>query len=227
MHVPLTPIRCLYRAVELYGKKIGVVSGESRYTYAQFGERCERLAGGLLSEGIRAGDRVAYLSFNNNQLLEGYYGVPLIRAVVMPLNVRLTPVELIEILNHSGARMLIFENDFAPLAAAFRKACPTIERYVAINEPAPQADFTFEELLSRDRIVRPDLFSFDEDEIAELFYTSGSTGTPKGVMLSHRTIYLHALGSNGKHHAGGFICGAAHDSAFFTPMAGDARRRRS
>ena len=44
MHVPLTPIRCLYRAVDLYGRKTGIVSGDSRFTYAEFGERCERLA---------------------------------------------------------------------------------------------------------------------------------------------------------------------------------------
>jgi len=77
MNVPLTPIRCLYRAVDLYGKKIGVVSGSNSITYAEFGERCERLAAGFLSEGIMPGDRVAYLSFNNHQLLEGYYGPPL------------------------------------------------------------------------------------------------------------------------------------------------------
>ncbi len=197
MNLPLTPIRCLYRAVDLYGRKVGVVSGRDRYTYAEFGERCERLAGGLLSEGIGRGDRVAYLSFNNNQLLEGYYGVPLIRAVVTPLNVRLTAIELIEILNHSGARMLVFENDFAPLVTEFRKACPAVERYVAVEAAVPQADFTVEDLLSRGRIERPDLLSFDENDTAELFYTSGSTGTPKGVMLSHRTLYLHALGVTG------------------------------
>ena len=90
MHLPLTPIRCLYRGVDLYGKKVGVVSGERRFTYAQFGERCEQLAAGLLSLGVKAGDRVAYLSFNTNKLLEGYYGPALIGAIVMPLNVRLT-----------------------------------------------------------------------------------------------------------------------------------------
>jgi len=74
MKLPLTPIRCLYRGVDLYGHKVGVVSGPCRFTYAQFGERCERLAAGLLAEGIERGDRVAFLSFNNNQLLEGYYG---------------------------------------------------------------------------------------------------------------------------------------------------------
>jgi fatty-acyl-CoA synthase len=115
MNVPLTPVRCLYRAVDLYGHKIGVVSGSSSFTYAQFGERCERLAAGLLSEGVRPGDRVAYLSFNTHQLLEGYYGPPLIRAIVIPLNVRLQLAELTGILNHAKAGMLVFENEFAPL----------------------------------------------------------------------------------------------------------------
>ena len=193
MRVPLTPIRFLYRAAELYSGKEGIVSGERRYTYAVFVERAERLAAGILSEHMRPGDRVAYLSFNNNQLLEGYYGVPLARAIVMPLNVRLTPTELAAIVNHAGARMLIFEQDFAPIVQHLRQSCPTIERFVAIDGAGPLADFTYEDLLSRGRIERPDIFSFDENEIAELFYTSGSTGAPKGVMLAHRTLYLHAL----------------------------------
>ncbi|HWQ55790.1 MAG TPA: long-chain-fatty-acid--CoA ligase [Bryobacteraceae bacterium] len=193
MILPLTPVRCLYRAVDLYGSKIGVVSHTRRFTYAQFGERCERLAGGLLAEGVRDGDRVAWLSFNTHQLLEGYFGVPLARAVVLPLNVRLTPAELIAILNHSGACMLLFEQDFAPLIDHFRKACPAIRRYVVLNNTVPGADLTYEELLAQGRLSRPDPFSFDENAAAELFYTSGSTGTPKGVILSHRTLYLHAL----------------------------------
>jgi fatty-acyl-CoA synthase len=193
MRVPLTPIRCLYRGVDLYGKKVGVVSGPYRYTYAEFGERCERLASGLAAEGIQRGDRVAFLSFNNNQLLEGYYAAPLIRAIVMPLNVRLSVAELTAILNHAEARMLVFESDFAPYVQQLRQMCPSIERWVAIEGAMPHADLAYDELLSHGRIDRPELFSFDEDEIAELFYTSGSTGTPKGVMLSHRTLYLHAL----------------------------------
>lgn len=197
MYLPLTPIRCIYRGVDLYGAKVGVVSGERRFTYAEFGERCERLAYGLRALGVRPGDRVAYLSFNNNELLEGYYGPLLIGAIVMPLNVRLTPYELTEILNHSGARVLIFESEFAPLVEAFREKCEGIKEYVTIRAASggevTQAQLSYEELLAKGRIERPDWTTVDETETAELFYTSGSTGTPKGVMLSHRTLYLHAL----------------------------------
>src|SRR6185503_2508689 len=193
MIVPLTPIRCMHRAVDLYGKKIGVVCGSQRFTYSEFGARAERLATALEAEGLRPGERVAYLSFNNHQLLEGYFGVVQARGVVMPLNVRLTTPELIAILNHSEARILLFENDFLPLVKTLRPACPGIEKFVTLNEKVPEADFTYEELLARGRPERADIFSIDESTTAELFYTSGSTGTPKGVMLSHRTLYLHAL----------------------------------
>jgi non-ribosomal peptide synthetase component E (peptide arylation enzyme) len=52
MFVPLTPLRCLHRAVDLFGSKIGVVSGDRQFTYAQFGERCEKIATALPELGI-------------------------------------------------------------------------------------------------------------------------------------------------------------------------------
>src|SRR5579863_9305743 len=186
MFIPLTTLRCLHRAVDLFGSKTGVVSGDRHFTYAQFGERVERLADGLTRLGIEAGDRVAYLSFNNHQLLEGYYGVVQARAIVMPLNVRLAEGELAAILAHSGAKMVIFEADFAGVVERLRKVLPETEHWVEIG-PA------YEEILDSGNTRRADIFSYDEMSIAELFYTSGSTGTPKGAMLSHRTIYLHGM----------------------------------
>ena len=185
MKIPLTPIRCLYRAIDLYGHKEGVINGAQRFTYAEFGERCERLASALRNAGVQTGDRVGFLSFNTNRLLEGYYAAPMAGGAVMPLNVRLTPAELGGILRHAEPRILFYESDFTPLVDHLRKAWPPMR---VIN-----LDTEYEGFLAEGRAERIDFMSIDEDAMCELFYTSGSTGTPKGVALSHRTIYLHTL----------------------------------
>ncbi|MGA2712962.1 MAG: long-chain-fatty-acid--CoA ligase [Bryobacteraceae bacterium] len=185
MKVPLTPIRCLHRAIDLYGRKEGVVCGENRFSYAAFGERCEKLASALARAGVRQDDRIGYLGFNTHRLLEGYFGVPQARAMFMPLNIRLTPAELGQILRHSEARILFHENDFVPLLDPLREAWPWMR---TIN-----LDTEYEDFLNTGTPERADIFTYDEDSIAELFYTSGSTGIPKGVMLSHRTVYMHAM----------------------------------
>jgi fatty-acyl-CoA synthase len=193
MFVPLTPLRCLERALDLFPRKVGLVCGGRAFTYAEFGERARRLASGLSKLGVAPGDRLAYLSFNTHKLLESYYGVVQARAVVMPMNVRLSPREMAEILAHSGARMLFFEPEFLPLIESLRAACPALEKVVALGDDAAGADLTYEEIVATGDAQAPDIFSYDENSIAELFYTSGSTGAPKGVALTHRTLYLHAL----------------------------------
>ena len=85
------------------------------------------------SDGVAPGDRVAFLSFNTAQLLEGYYAAPLIRGIAMPLNVRLAPMELAAILNHAEPRVLFYEPDFAPLIQHLRPACPTVQGRAAAS----------------------------------------------------------------------------------------------
>ncbi|MBM3784682.1 MAG: long-chain-fatty-acid--CoA ligase [Acidobacteria bacterium] len=193
MNLPLTPIRFVYRAAGVFSTKVGIICGQKTFTYAEFGERCERLAAGLRALGVVAGDRVAYLSFNTHQLLEGYYGVVMAGAIVMPINVRLSISELTVVLNHSGARVLLFENDFAATVDQLKPACPSIEHYVTLDAAHPAASMTSAELVDGAQPDRVDWTRVDENAIAELFYTSGSTGSPKGVALTHRNLYLHAL----------------------------------
>jgi len=190
MHVSLTPLRCLFRAVDLYPSKVGVVSGDSRFTYAEFSKRCRRLAAGLVREGAQPGDRIGLLSFNSNVLLESYFAVPMIGCVVMPLNVRLHQSELEVILKHSQPRIVFYEQDFKPAIEYLRAAVPAI-RFISIEDSGGGS--TLSELMDTDPLALPDLMTVDETSIAELFYTSGSTGQPKGVTLSHRALYLHAL----------------------------------
>jgi fatty-acyl-CoA synthase len=185
MKIPLTPMRCLHRGIDLYGSKEGVVCGAKRFSYAAFGERCQRLASALERAGVKPGDRVGFLSLNTHQLLEGYFGVPQAHAIVMPLNIRLAPAELGAILQHAEPRILFHENDFSSYIENLQKAWPGMR---CIN-----LDTEYEDFLTTGTPQRSDILAYDEDSIAELFYTSGSTGTPKGVMLSHRTVYMHAM----------------------------------
>jgi len=207
MFLPLTPLRFLKRAAWEYGSKIGVVCGEQRFTYSQFDARVRRLSTALKRGGIEPGDRVAFLSFNCHRLLEGYYGVPQAEAIILPLNVRLSADEQTAILQHSAARAVFFAPEFLPVVEQFRDRVKTVGWYVALDfcraldSPAPPHSpparwvdsRTYEQLLAEAEPDQRDYTAVDENAIAELFYTSGSTGQPKGVMLSHRTLYLHAL----------------------------------
>src|SRR5262245_61141312 len=196
MNVPLTPIRFLRYAGEQFAGDLAIVCGDQRFTYAQFADRAARLAGALRAEGIRSGDRVAFLSTNCHRLLEAYYGVLEADGILLPVNVRLAAAELSYVLNNAGARFLFVEKLLLPLADAFRRDVTGLERIYLLDDK-PQAAWlspkTYDQLIASAPPFYRDVMSVDENAVAELFYTSGTSDAPRGVMLTHRNIYLHAL----------------------------------
>ena len=196
MNIPLTPLRFLRYAERQFPDKTAVVCGRERFTYSQFGDRVGRLAGVLRQEGVVAGDRVAFLSTNCHRLLEAYYGVLEAGAVLLPLNIRLSPQELAFILNDAGATVLFVEKQFLGLVDSFRRSLRTVGQFYPLDD-SPQEDWlsprNYESLLSNAAPLRAEIMAIDENGLAELFYTSGTSANPKGVMLTHRNVYLHAL----------------------------------
>ncbi len=195
MNLPLTPVRLLRYAEQQFSGKTAVVCGSLRFTYAQFAERVARLAGALRAAGVKPGDRVALLSMNCHRLLEAYYGVLEAGAVLLPLNFRLAPHELAYILNDAEARFLFVQKDLFPLVDSFRQEVRGVEAFISMD--APPADWmspqTYDEMLAAATPYSADITTFDENALAELFYTSGTSAHPKGVMLTHRNVYLHTL----------------------------------
>ncbi len=196
MNLPLTPVRFLRYSEQQFPSKTAVVCQDFRLTYAEFGDRVGRLAGALRAAGVEAGDRVAFLSLNCHRLLEAYFGVLEAGCVLLPLNIRLAALELTYILNHSGTTVLFLEQEFVGLVDSFRQDLNTVHSFHQLDG-TPQAKWlsnqTYEQMLASATPYREKLMEFDENSIAEIFYTSGTSATPKGVMLTHRNVYLHAM----------------------------------
>jgi fatty-acyl-CoA synthase len=203
MNLPLTPVRFLRYAEQQFPRKTAVVCQDLRFTYAEFGDRVGRLAGALRSAGVKPGDRVAFLSLNCHRLLEAYYGVLEAGGVLLPLNIRLAAPELTYILNDSGATVLFLEQEFVDLVDSFRRDLRTVRSFIQLNgtpQAAWLADQTYEQMLASAAPYREELMTFDENSVAEIFYTSGTSASPKGVMLTHRNVYLHAMNLAVYHH---------------------------
>ena len=187
----LTPTAFLDRSEHAFAERTAIVDpgagtgeerAERRFTYRQFAERSRRLAGVLGALGARPGDRVAVLATNSHIMLEAHHGVPYAGAVLVPLNTRLSADELVHIVEHSGARVLLATVELADLAAT-------------VAERAG-ATLLMEGDQYEDRIgsAAPSVVPVaDERGLLAINYTSGTTGRPKGVMYHHRGAYLQDL----------------------------------
>ncbi|HUX10951.1 MAG TPA: AMP-binding protein, partial [Terriglobia bacterium] len=186
MILPLTPVRLKRHAARVFGNKEGVVCESLRFTYRQFDERCDRLSSALQRLGLKQGERVAFLSFNCHRLLEAYFGVPQLGAILLPLNIRLGREELAYILNDAEPGVLFFDPEFIPLVEALRPGTASVRHWIALRGPAPAWAHPklYDEILEEAEPAEIDYRGIDENSVAELFYTSGTTAYPKGVMLT-------------------------------------------
>src|ERR1700677_732509 len=116
-HVPLSPVSFLIRAAHVYGPRVAVIHGERRITYAQFLDRSRRLASALARAGVGKGDTVAIMAPNVPEMLEAHNGVPMLGAVLCPINFRLDAGSIAFILQHSEAKVLLTDCEFSPVVA--------------------------------------------------------------------------------------------------------------
>ncbi|ABB16086.1 acyl--CoA ligase family protein [Carboxydothermus hydrogenoformans] len=192
----LTPLWFLKRAAYVFPEKTAVVDGERRFTYREFKERVNRLASALKKYGIGKWDKVAYLAPNIHPFLEGHYGVPLARGVLVSINTRLKSNEILYILNHSESKILIVDSELASLIEPIYDQLETVQKIVMINQvpretKLPAVDY--EEFLQEGEPEDLPIPIEDEFEPITLNYTSGTTGFPKGVQYTHRGAYLNSL----------------------------------
>jgi fatty-acyl-CoA synthase len=177
-----------------------------RATYAQIERNAQRLASALTSLGVAANDAVATFAWNTQEHLEAYYAVPCMGAVLHTLNIRLPAAQLQHIVNDAEDKIIIVDASLVPVLASMASAFKTVEQYVVVGDVDVSAleQATGNRPVHRyDQLLAASEGSFDWPELDErsaaaMCYTSGTTGDPKGVVYSHRSAFLHALGTQSR-----------------------------
>ncbi|MEU8137534.1 acyl-CoA synthetase [Streptodolium elevatio] len=171
------------RRARISPERVALVEGDRVLTYAGLADRTARLAGHLAALGVRSGDRVAYLGANGIPVFETLFATWLLGAVAVPLNFRLSPVEIRYMLEDSGSAVLAHSPDTDALVTAAAPLPESVRHRIEVRpghfppEGAESAGPALE--------VPPPV---GLDDPAVLLYTSGTTGRPKAAVLTHGNL---------------------------------------
>ena len=159
------------------------------WTWSQWYERVQRLAGALSERGITRGDVIAFLDKNHPACVETTLAAASLGAATAIINFRLAADELDYVLNDSGAKLLIVGAEFEPAVEKIRDKLSSLEHVVVVTPDGEDGD-EYEAMLAaatpvgRSKDVEP-------DDVAIIMYSSGTTGRPKGVSLTQANLIAH------------------------------------
>lgn len=155
-------------------------STDRRFSFRDVDNRANRLAHALLALGFKKGDVVAFLSSNRAEIVEIYFALARTGIIGLPLNYRLAATEMLELMRAMGAKGLIYESKFAPIA---EQAMKSLQHVIQFGGPNSRFAADYETLLSAASSQPPEI----EVEESDPFYfnlTSGTTGLPKSYVLT-------------------------------------------
>lgn len=173
----------LAKRAALTPDRIAVMSKTEKWSFAELDERAKSTARRLATLGIQAEDPVALLFQNSLHVPEMIHALHYIGAVIVPLNIRLSPRELVWQIKDSQVSLLVYDDINARKAAQ-------------IMDDEPKVKMTsFTELQGCSESEVPLQKEFNLEALHSIIYTSGTTGHPKGVMLTYGNYWWSAIGS--------------------------------
>jgi acyl-CoA synthetase (AMP-forming)/AMP-acid ligase II len=175
-----------------FPEKIYIVDESKRITFKRFHERTNALARGLRASGIKVGDRVAVLNHNAVENAEVFWGAMKTGAIAVPVNIRLAPPEIADILEDADPSLLVVGRDYVSKLPS--DVNPPLRGRIHVVEGGTGSFGGYQALIKGHSTERVETEATDED-VAMLIYTSGTTGKPKGVMWTHRNLFSSAQAS--------------------------------
>lgn len=152
-------------------------------TFGQLDARASQIANGLIALGIKPQSRVGYIGLNSDRFFEVVYGCFKANAVLVGVNWRFAPPEVVYVLNDAEAEILFVGAEYTGLVDKIRDELKTVRHYIAID--APHEDWpVFDAWRDGQSAADPHVAVAPNDDVIQL-YTSGTTGRPKGVQLTN------------------------------------------
>lgn len=156
------------------------------YTYRQFNNEVNKLANGLLQQGVKKGEKLALMMKNSDHFVFTFFAAAKVGAVAVPINFRLTASEVHYILDQSDTALVVCDKEFEQIIAEAKQGTG-IRLVITVGEPGITGYYSYESILS-DNSNEPDVQVSEQDDL-EILYTSGTTGRPKGALFDHSQIF--------------------------------------
>jgi acyl-CoA synthetase (AMP-forming)/AMP-acid ligase II len=176
-----------------YPDKIAIMTDGEELSYRELNTRCNKIANGLLSSGVRPGDRVAVFALNCLDYVAIVYAIFKCGAICVPANFRYKGNELAYVVNNAGPKTLFHDRDLAATLSSASNQFSSTPAFVSISGDAMAGGRTLSEFADGQSSDEPDV-EVDPSNVAFIMYTSGTTGFPKGVLSSHHAYLQVAVG---------------------------------
>jgi len=198
-----SPIQFIERAAIAYPTKLAVIHGDLKRSWSETYQRCKLLASALQKLRIQKSETVAVMLPNTPPMVEAHFGIAMAGAVLCALNTRQDARALAFMLEHSEAKVLIVDQEFASVIAAalalLKEKNFRLPILIDVDDSLYAGPRQRLSKLEYERFLESADLNFsiqwpeDEWDPICLNYTSGTTGNPKGVVYSHRGAYTNGI----------------------------------